>query len=450
MASLDLFIVNVAFDDIGREFTSAALADLSWVLTSYAIVYAALLIPLGRLADRYGRKRFFVAGVALFTAASLACALSADVWSLVGFRALQAVGAAALTPASLGLLLPVFAPERRAFAVRIWAAAGALAAAAGPVAGGLLVEASWRWVFLVNVPIGIALIVLAIRVVPDSKDLHIDAMPDFLGSALIAVSIAALALGLVKGSAWGWGAAATLASFTAAALALALFLVRNARHASPVLEPALLKIRTFAWSNVTALAFSVVFAANLLGSVLWLQTVWNFSALQTGLAIAPGPLMVPIFAVGATLFAKRAAPGRMAALGCLLLAGGVAFLALRLGPEPAYVSDFLPGWLLGGIGVGLALPTIMSSATADLPADRAATGSAVINMSRQVGSVIGVSALVAIMGTPLTYAAVHSGFVSVWWVCGIGALISAAAALGMTPRNARRSHALVRFSQPLP
>src|SRR4051812_39863928 len=164
MASLDLFIVNVAFDDIGRDFGGTPLSDLSWVLNGYAIVFAALLIPLGRLADRYGRKAGFLLGLGVFTAASLACALCTDLWPLVVARLLQAAGAAALTPASLGLLLSVFPPERRVGAVRVWAATGALAAAAGPVVGGLLVEASWRWVFVVNVPVGVLALVAAVRV----------------------------------------------------------------------------------------------------------------------------------------------------------------------------------------------------------------------------------------------------------------------------------------------
>src|SRR3954451_18452231 len=154
MASLDLFIVNVAFDDIRADFGRASLADLSWVLNSYAITYAALLVPLGRLADRYGRKGGFLLGLAVFTIASGACALSPGLWWLVGLRALQAAGAAALTPTSLGLLLASTPADRRARAVRIWAASGGLAAAAGPVVGGLLVNASWRWVFLVNIPVG--------------------------------------------------------------------------------------------------------------------------------------------------------------------------------------------------------------------------------------------------------------------------------------------------------
>jgi MFS family permease len=153
MASLDLFIVNLAFPDVAREFGTSSLGDVSWILNGYAVLYAALLVPLGRLADRYGRLAGFLLGLFVFTAASAACAASQSLWSLVAFRGVQAVGAAALTPTSLGLLLAATAPERRARAVRTWAAVGTLAAAVGPVVGGLLVQVSWRWVFIVNVPL---------------------------------------------------------------------------------------------------------------------------------------------------------------------------------------------------------------------------------------------------------------------------------------------------------
>src|SRR3954454_3820851 len=204
MASLDVFIVNVAFDQIGADFSGATLSELSWVLSGYAIVYAALLVPAGRLADRYGRRGGFLIGLAVFTAASAACALSPGLWWLVGLRVLQAAGAAALTPTSLGLLLAATPAERRVRAVRIWAASGGLAAAAGPVVGGLLVNTSWRWVFLVNIPIGIAALVVAARIVPPSRDLTSTRLPDAWGAVLLTAAIGGLALGLVKSPDWGW------------------------------------------------------------------------------------------------------------------------------------------------------------------------------------------------------------------------------------------------------
>jgi EmrB/QacA subfamily drug resistance transporter len=434
MAGLDLFIVNVAFNDIGHDFNSASLSDLSWVLNGYAIAFAALLVPVGRLADRFGRKGGFLIGVALFTGASAACAASTSLWMLVVFRLLQAGGAAALTPASLGLLLSVFPPDRRAGAVRVWSACAALAAAAGPVLGGLLVSASWRWVFLVNIPVGLFALVVAARYVPRSRDESVTRSPDLFGAALLTAAIALLALGLVKINDWpaGW----TAALLAVALVGVAAFWLRSSRHGSPMIEPALLRVRAFAWSNATALVFSAAFAANLLSAVLWMQNVWHYSALRTGLGVAPGPLMVPVAAIVAAKLADRIAVGRTAAFGCLLCAVGVLALTFGLGQTPHYATRLLPGWMVGGVGVGLALPTILSTATSDLPPQRFATGSAVVNMSRQIGSVLGISVLVAVMGSPVTYDATHRVFGHAWITVAALMVLAAMTSVGMTSRAA--------------
>src|SRR5664279_4266114 len=209
LASLDLFIVNVALPDIARDLHTSKLADLSWILNAYAIVYAALLVLLGRLAESRRRDTGFLLGVVLFTAASAACGAAGSLGMLVAFRIVQAVGAALLTPTSLSLVLATTPPEGRSGAVRAWTAIGGLAAALGPVVGGLLVAASWRWVFLVNVPIGIAAVVVGWRRLPAVPG-HPVPRPDALGALLITAGVAALTLGLVKGNDWGWGSATTL------------------------------------------------------------------------------------------------------------------------------------------------------------------------------------------------------------------------------------------------
>ncbi|MBT2382973.1 MFS transporter [Streptomyces sp. ISL-11] len=437
MAGLDLFIVNVAFDDIGRDFQGESLSNLSWILNGYAIIFAALLVPLGRLADRYGRKEGFLLGVALFTLASGACAASNSLWMLVACRVLQAVGAAALTPASLGLLLSVFPPEGRPGAVRIWSASAALAAAAGPVFGGLLVSASWRWVFLVNLPVGLLTLVVAARKLPSSRDETPSRMPDLAGAGVLTVAVGLLSLGLVKID--DWSAVRVVLVVAVALLGIAGFWLRSRRHPSPVIEPTLLRVPVFAWSNATAVVFSAAFAANLLCAILWMQNVWGYSALRTGLGVAPGPLMVPLGAIAASKLARRVAPGRLVAAGCLLCVVGVTLMWRQLGQEAHYAGTLLPGWLVGGVGVGLALPTILSTATADLPQERFSTGSAVVNMSRQIGSVLGISLLVALLGTPRTYEQTHRAFGHAWIAIGVFMLLGAVTAVGMSPVPHRRT-----------
>ncbi len=436
MASLDVFIVNVAFDEIGQDFHGVGLAELSWVLNAYTIIFAALLVPAGRMVDRYGRKGGFLFGLALFTAASAACAVAQGIWWLVAFRCLQALGAAILTPASLGLVVSTLPVAVRARSVRIWAATGALAAAFGPAVGGLLVEASWRWVFLVNLPVGVAALIAGAIVLTRSENDTATGLPDLFGAALLALSIGALTLALVQGGDWGWTDPRIVGSVIVAVVALVGFVVSSARHPEPVIDPALLRVRAFSFANVTALLFAIPFAGALLANILWLQQVWGYSAIKTGFAVSTGPLMVPIFAAVAHRLSARYPIGAIVSAGCLLFGLGGVIIALSVDQTPDYATEILPGWLIGGIGVGLALPSILSSATADLPAHQSATGSAVVNMSRQIGMALGVSLLVAILGSPIGYVAAHTVFVQAWWVLAGVAAFGAVAALGMSPRAA--------------
>jgi EmrB/QacA subfamily drug resistance transporter len=414
MSSLDLFVVNVALPEIGRNFNGASLDSLSWVLNAYAIVFAALLVVAGRLADRRGHRPGFLLGLAVFTLGSTLCAVSTDTAFLVASRVVQAMGAAVLLPTSLALLLATAPPERRGRVVRAWSAVGGVAAALGPVVGGLLVQASWRWVFLINVPIGIAAIVAGLRALPTVRREDTGPLPDVFGAVLLTLSIGALSLGLVKGNSWGWGSGGTVGSLVAAAVLLALFVGQSARHPAPVVELPLLRIAAFSTSTVGVLLFTVSFGGMILSSVLWCQNVWGYSALKTGLAIAPGPLMVPPLAVAAGPLAKRIGPGPVAALGNVLFGLGLFTWALGVGTQPDYAGEMLAGFLIGGVGVGLALPTLTAAAATALPTHRFATGSGVFNMSRQIGAVLGVAIAVAILGVPRTSAAALTAFQHTW------------------------------------
>src|SRR4051794_716403 len=269
VASLDLFIVNIAFPDIQRDFDGTSLASLSWILNAYAIVFAALLVPAGRWADRTGRKRAFLGGLAVFTAASAACAAAPSVEVLVGGRVIQATGAAGLFPASPGPPPPGVPPQKRGLAIGLWAAVGGTAAAAGPVLGGLLVEISWRWVFLVNLPVGVAAIVAGARVLRETREEDSE-QPDIIGAGLLTAGVAALIAAIIEGPDWGWGDGRVLGLFGAAVVLLAAFVVRSGRVAVPVVEPELLRVRAFAAANAAGLFFFIGFAGMLLGSVLWL------------------------------------------------------------------------------------------------------------------------------------------------------------------------------------
>jgi EmrB/QacA subfamily drug resistance transporter len=422
LANLDLFIVNVALPDIARDFNDTNLGSLSWILNGYAIVYASLLVFCGRLAERFPRNASFLVGVALFTAASAACALASSVEMLVAFRLAQAAGAALLTPTSLGLILATFPAERRAGAVRIWAAVGGFAAALGPLVGGLLVTASWRWIFLVNLPIGLLALVVGLIKLPRVPG-HDVATPNLGAAALITAGIATLTFGIVKLNEWGWNAPAVMLSFAASAAMLALFVAHCLRSDNPFIDPALFRIRDFTRATLAMAPFSTAFGGFLLSLVLWEEGVWHWSAMTIGLAIAPGPFMVPVTSL---LLARRLiarfGAATVVVAGLVTFAGGVVVWAVLAGPHPNLgfaVLCVIPS----GIGVGLTLPTLMGLGTSALPASSFATGSGVINMVRQIGFAVGVAIFVAIVGTPVSAAAHIAAFQLAWWVMvGITAL----------------------------
>ena len=415
MANLDLFIVNVALPNIHYDFGNPALDDMSWILNGYAIVYASLLVFFGRLVERHRRELSFLVGIALFTAASAACAAATGVWTLVAFRLVQAAGAALMTPTSLGLLLASYPPERRAGAVRTWTAIGGFAAAFGPVAGGLLLELSWRWIFIVNVPIGLAALVVGWRKLPHVPGHHVP-QPDALGAVLVTAGVGALTFGLVKINEWGWDSAGVLASLAFAAVLLVLFAAHCARAANPLIEPALFRLRAFTGATFALVPFATAFGAMLLALVLWEEGAWNWSPLQAGLAIAPGPFLVPVTSLlVAGRLIKRFGTAPVVTLGIIVFAAGCAWWAITVTLTPSLAAA-LGGIILTGIGVGLTMPTLMGAAAGSLPPSSFATGSAVVNMIRQTGMAVGIAGLIAIIGTPGGSIADHLGaFRHAWW-----------------------------------
>ncbi|MED7949704.1 MFS transporter [Streptomyces sp. BE303] len=437
VSNLDLFIVNVAVPAMQQHFHGSSLATLSWVLNGYAIVFAALLVPAGRLADRIGHRTVFLAGLTVFTIASALCALAPSVGWLDAARVVQAAGAAALMPTSLALLLDATPPAERPGAVRAWASIGGIAAGLGPVLGGLLVETDWRWIFLANVPVGIAAVAAGARVLPGLRGKEDGPLPDLFGAGLLTAAIATLAVALVKGDEWGWGSPRVLGSLLAAALLTGWFLRRSAHHHAPIIELPLLRVPSFAAANTAALLFTLAFAGMLLTSVLWCQQVWAYSALRTGLAIAPGPLLVPPVALGSAALVRRLGPGRLAALGTLLFAAGIGWWTATIGVRPGYTTELLPGLLLTGLGVGLTLPTLVGSAAAALPPTRFATGSAITTMARQIGAVVGVALTVSLIGTPDGPQAALDGFRRGWAAVIVAALLACTAALVLAAAQRR-------------
>jgi len=426
LANLDLFIVNVALPNIGRDFRDAPLEDMSWVLNGYAIAYAALLVFFGRVAERYRRNMSFLLGVGLFTLSSAACAAADSVVTLTAFRLVQAAGAAVMTPTSLGLLLAAFPPERRGGAVRTWTAIGGLAAALGPVIGGVLVTVNWRWIFLVNVPIGLVAMLVGWWKLPEVPG-HEAPRPHPFDALLVTGGIGALTFAIVKVNDWGWRSTGIGISFIAAIVLLAWFVWRCLRSDRPFVDPALFRIRQFTGAALVMAPYSAAFGAMLLSVALWEQTAWGWSALKTGLAIAPGPLLVPITSLlfSGKLIARFGAAAVVTA-GIFFFVAGLSYWASVIGLEPN-AALVIMGMIPTGIGVGLTFPTLMGVAASSLRSSSFATGSGVINMIRQAALAIGVAIFVAIVGSPATPVERVAAFQRGWWV------MAPIAALGLIP-----------------
>ncbi|MHC1561662.1 MFS transporter [Actinomycetospora sp. C-140] len=437
LSSLDLFIVNLAFPDIRADFPGTDLGQISWVLNGYTVVFAAFLALAGRLADRSGHRRVFLVGLAVFTLASAACAVAPSVGLLVAARAVQALGAALVTPTSLSLLLAAFPAERRAHAVGAWASIGAVAAALGPPLGGLLVEASWHWVFLVNVPVGLVALVAGSRFLPAGVGTGAG-RPDVLGAVGLVVGVGALAYALVRAPDLGWLSAPVVAGLVVAVLGLAGVVARSRRHPVPALDLAVVATPVVGLAALTMLAFTTGFAGMLVANVLYLTGTWGWPAPVAGLALAVGPLVVVVVSRQSGHLTGRFGIGPVVAVGALLFAAGPAWWALRLGVTPGYASGMLPGQLATGLGVGLVLPALSSVVGTALPAHRWGTGSSLITTARQVGSVLGVALLVSVIGTHTTGRPEELGLVRAGWVMlALAGAVAAVCALALARAERR-------------
>lgn len=400
MSSLDVFIVNVAFPSIERQFPGTGLSALSWVLNGYAIVFAAFLVPAGRLADRIGHRRAFLTGLIVFTAGSALCGLALSPGMLIAARVVQALGAALITPTSLALILPVFPASQRGLAVGIWAAIGAFAASLGPTIGGLLAPVSWRLVFFVNVPVGLVCALATVWLVQGRHDAEPGPQPDWLGASMLALAIALLSFGIVEGPGWGWLSTRAVGIALAVALLLWAFAARSRRHPAPVVDFALVRNRSFVLACCGTAMIGAGLAAMLLSQILFVTTQWQYSVLGAGLSITPGPMMAGSFAILSGRLNGRVSPRLLTMIGAVAFGAGAAWWALSMGHQPRYVTEMLPGMLLSGVGVGLTFAPLTSLAAASLPVVRAAAGLGVVNMARQIGTALGIAVFVAIAGTP--------------------------------------------------
>jgi EmrB/QacA subfamily drug resistance transporter len=433
LAFLDVTVVNLAFPDLLRNFAGASVADMSWVVTAYAVLFAALLAPAGRIADVVGRRTLFLAGVVAFTLASLASALAPTLGVLIATRALQGVAAAVMIPAALGLVLAATPVERRHAAVGLWGATAALAAAVGPSLGGLLVDAfDWRAVFVINVPIGFVLAYATRRIGADVRTPGA-LLPDLLGTGLLASGVALVVLGTTKAGDWGWVSGATIGSLLLGAVLLGFVVVRSRRHYAPAIETRLWRNRVFAAANATSLFFGAFMYAWLLLCVLFVTLVWHYSVLKAGLAVSPGAFTAAIASVITGRLGDRRGQRIAVMSGALLCAGVGLWILFGVTTHPSFLALWLPAGLVGGAGMGAVLTGLSSTAALSVEPAQFASATGLAMTARQLGGALGIAALAALVPAGVAQPGLAT-FRHVFVFCICAAVLSAVAAIGLDER----------------
>lgn len=431
MVFLDTQVLFVAFDDIRASFPAVSFATMSWTLSAYTIALAAALVPSGRMADRFGRRRVFLIGLVAFTLASVLCAFAPSAGLLVAFRVVQALGAATLVPASLAVILSVFPPARVPVAVAVWGAIAALAAAVGPTAGALLVQAwDWRAVFLANVPVGIVALVLGLRLVPESREATRDRFPDPVGILLLAGALTLLALGIVQSNQWEWASARTIGVLAAGALMLGWFVRRTLAVPHPALDLLIFVRPSARWANIATAAFTIGFTAMFFALIQFTIGVWHYGVVRAGLAMMPGPIVVMILAPLLGRVAGRFGQRTLLVPGGLVYAAAGVLLLTSVGSEPSYATELLPAALVAGLGVSMVIPHLTSAAVQGLPPDEFGAGAAVNQAIRQLGATFGVALTVALLGTVTPLDAIDR-FQRIWWMIVICGVLTSVAALAL-------------------
>jgi EmrB/QacA subfamily drug resistance transporter len=396
LAMLDATVVNVALPRIGEDF-GADLGDLQWTLNGYTLTLAAFILLGGSLADRLGRRRVFILGTVWFAVASALCGLAPNVEVLIGARALQGVGGALLTPGSLAIIMASFIPEDRGRAIGAWSGLGGIAGAVGPFAGGWLIEvASWRWVFLVNLPLAVVVVLVAARHVPESIDPTATGRPDVTGAALGAVGLAGITYASIAGGERGLDPA-VLGAGLAGLLALVVFVLLERRSDHPLVPPGLFASRQFTVTNIVTFAIYAAFGAVFFLLVLQLQVVAGFSPLAAGTSLLPVTLLMLVLSPRSGALATRIGPRLPMTAGPLVAAAGL-LLTLRIGPGASYVGDVLPGVVVFGLGLALLVAPLTATVLAAAPAEHAGAASGVNNAVARTASLLAVALLPPLAG----------------------------------------------------
>jgi EmrB/QacA subfamily drug resistance transporter len=394
MAILDSSIVNIAIPTIQRDLDTE-IETVSWVLNAYNLVFAVLLIPAGRLADRFGRKRLFLLGIGIFALCSLGAGLSGRIEVLIAWRAAQAIGAAIMVPVSLAIVTLVFPAHQRGLALGIWGAMAGVAGAVGPTLGGVLTEyVGWQWIFLINVPVGLVAVLAGLVIIRESRDP--EAMPgiDLPGTAMLSISLFSLTLALIRGQEVGWSSPFITGLLATSAVSGVLFVVVESIVSHPIVDLRMLRDRTFSTASVMILLFGLGFFGALFFAIQYLQVVEGYSTLKAAFAITPFSASIMLTGPVAGRLTDRFGPRPMVIAGVLIF-GAALFSASRLTggvPYPQIAWRFV----MAGVGAGLTFAPVTSAVMGSVAGGRAGVGAGVFNTARQVGFTLGLAILVAV------------------------------------------------------
>ena len=403
MIMLDNTVVNVALPTMEKDL-HVSLSQLEWVVTAYALTFAALMITGGKLADLYGRRRIFIVGLGIFTLSSLACGLASTAGMLIAARTVQGAGAALMNPATLSIITATFAPKQRGQAIGIWAGVSALALAIGPLAGGLITEnLNWNWIFFVNVPIGVLGIAVSRLVIRESRDMSHEQSIDLPGLLSSIGFLFCLSYALIEGNNHGWSSPEILGLFAAAAVLLVVLVLLELHQRLPMLDLSLFRIGAFAGANLVAMLVSLAMFGVFFFVSLYIQNILGYSATQAGAMFLPMTVLIILIAPIAGRFSDRVG-SRWLMGGGMTLVGISLLLYQRVGLH----SDFwtlLPAMILGGVGMASTMSPMTSAAMGAVPVDKAGVGSGVLNSFRQVGGSLGIALIGAIVASYIPDAA---------------------------------------------
>ena len=399
LATVDAPIVSVAMPSLAQSFPTTPLTDLAWVLDAYFVAFGAMLLTSGRLADRFSRPGFLLGGLAVFTFASIACALAPSAWFLVGARVAQALGGAAILPAGQAILLSVNPPEKRYAAITALGTIVALGSALAPTLGGLLVEySSWPWIFWISAAGAALAFAYGLRILPRESGDRSVRVPDLVGTASQAAGLALLVYAILGTNRWGASDPRVLAAFGAAAFGVGLSVWRSRRHPAPAIHLSLFQDRGIALSNVASFGIGLGLFGYSFATVLFLTEQWGFGPLEVGLAFVPGAVASAIGGKSAPLLAARIGAARLGAFAGATSAVGLSMLVLMISAKPSFWSSFFPGQIVGGLGMAAALTTAVALSIMAAPVEKFAAASGINGALRQVGGAIGVATVAALFG----------------------------------------------------